>query len=127
MDTVYTAPASVPVAVHAWLSHPADFRAALLDAIRCGGDTDTVGAIVGGIVGSGTGVDGIPAGWIRGLLEWQMTARWIENLGEILTDAVSSNQPGRPPGLPVWGLYPRNLFFMILVLAHGLRRLAPPY
>jgi hypothetical protein len=25
------------------------------------------------------------------------------------------------------GLLPRNLFFLTIVLAHGLRRLAPPY
>ena len=43
---------SVPVALHAWLSHPHDFRSAVLSVIRCGGDTDTTAAIVGGIVGA---------------------------------------------------------------------------
>lgn len=43
---------TVPVAIHAWLSFPHDFAAALRTAIACGGDTDTVGAIVGGIVGA---------------------------------------------------------------------------
>ncbi len=34
----------VPVAIYAWLRHPNDFRAALISALDCGGDTDTVGA-----------------------------------------------------------------------------------
>jgi ADP-ribosyl-[dinitrogen reductase] hydrolase len=39
---------TVPVALYAWLRHPDDFAAALTSALDCGGDTDTVGAIVGG-------------------------------------------------------------------------------
>lgn len=49
---------TVSVAIHAWLSHPCDFRAAIQAAVACGGDTDTVAAIVGGIVGAGVGKSG---------------------------------------------------------------------
>ena len=46
---------TVPVALHAWLSHPADCRAAVLAVVRCGGDADTTGAIAGAVVGAGVG------------------------------------------------------------------------
>lgn len=45
----------VPVAIYAWLRHPGDFRQALISALNCGGDTDTVGAIAGAMIGAGVG------------------------------------------------------------------------
>lgn len=61
---------TVPVALHAWLSFPADCRAAVLAAVRCGGDTDTTGAIAGALVGVGVGPAGIPGDWLEALREW---------------------------------------------------------
>jgi ADP-ribosylglycohydrolase len=55
---------TVPVALHAWLSHPGDFEGAVKSAVRAGGDTDTTAAIVGGIVGAATGKEGIPNKWL---------------------------------------------------------------
>jgi len=52
---------SVPVAIYAWLRHAGDYRSALTTALDCGGDTDTVGAIVGAIMGAQT-LRRIPAG-----------------------------------------------------------------
>jgi len=46
---------SVPVALYAWLRHSDDFRAALTAVLDCGGDTDTVGAIVGALMGAQLG------------------------------------------------------------------------
>ncbi len=42
----------VPVALYAWLRHPDEFRTALAAALDCGGDTDTVGAILGALSGA---------------------------------------------------------------------------
>jgi ADP-ribosyl-[dinitrogen reductase] hydrolase len=118
---------TVPVAVHAWLSHPEDYRAAVLAAIRCGGDTDTLAAIVGGGVGARAGRTGIPAEWLAGLWEWPRSAAWIERLGERLAAVCETGTPQRPLPLAVWGVPLRNLLFLIIVLAHGFRRLLPPY
>ncbi len=118
---------TVPVAVHAWLSHPADLRSAVLAAVRCGGDTDTVGAIVGGIVGASVGRDGIPPEWLAGLWDWPRSAVWIERLGERLAQVVGDGQPRPALPLAVWALPPRNLLFLAIVLAHVARRLFPPY
>jgi len=118
---------TVPVAIHAWLSHPNDFRSAVIDVVRCGGDTDTTGAIVGGLVGAAVGRPGIPPEWLARLCEWPRTVGWMERLADRLHDARSTGTPAEPPRLPAYGLVPRNLFFLLVVLLHGLRRLAPPY
>ncbi len=91
---------SVPVALHAWLSHPHDFRSAVLSVIRCGGDTDTTAAIVGGIVGSAVGKQGIPQEWLSGLAEWPRSVAWMERLGEELSAARTTGTVKRPPRLP---------------------------
>ena len=45
------------------LLHRPTFRDAVLDAANRGGDADTNAAIVGALVGSRVGVDGIPKSW----------------------------------------------------------------
>jgi ADP-ribosyl-[dinitrogen reductase] hydrolase len=118
---------TVPVALHAALRHPHGYRTAVLEGIHCGGDTDTVGAIVGGIVGAGVGKDGIPAPWLDGLIEWPATVHWMERLAQSLAEAQSSNEKNLVMTLPVPALLARNLAFLLIVLYHGFRRLLPPY
>jgi ADP-ribosylglycohydrolase len=55
---------TVPVALYCWLRYPDDFRTAVESAILLGGDTDTVGAIVGGLAGATLGADAIPNEWL---------------------------------------------------------------
>ena len=126
---------TVPVALHASLRYPSDLRAAVLGAIACGGDTDSVAAVVGGIVGAGVGKGGIPADWLAGLAEWPRTVRWMEHLADRLgtVDDVVPGSVGIPGGvgrmLPVFlsAVIVRNLLFLTVVLYHGARRLLPPY
>lgn len=118
---------TIPVALHAWLSFPADCRAAVLAVVRCGGDTDTTGAITGALVGAGVGSAGIPADWLSALREWPRTADWMTRLAATLASAIITGQPQKPPGLPFLPLLVRNVFFAAVVLAHGFRRLLPPY
>jgi ADP-ribosylglycohydrolase len=118
---------TVPVAVHAWLSHHTDYRSAVLAAIRCGGDADTVAAVTGGIVGARVGKQGIPAEWLDGIWDWPRSIDWIERLGARLAELTTSGTAGTPLPLAVWAVPPRNLFFLGVVLFHGFRRLLPPY
>ncbi|MBL8888760.1 MAG: ADP-ribosylglycohydrolase family protein [Planctomycetaceae bacterium] len=126
---------TVPVAIHAWLSHQQDCRSAIMAVIQCGGDADSTGAIVGGIVGAGVGRSGIPQDWLDRMIEWPRTIAWLETLGkELAIVADESNRTQRigdarhdSPRLPICGILIRNLFFLSVVLCHGLRRLAPPY
>jgi ADP-ribosylglycohydrolase len=117
---------SVPVAIHAWLSHPQDYRAAIMAVFGCGGDTDTTAAMVGGIVGASVTRAGIPQAWIDNLMEWPRTLSWMERLGTQL-GSNTSDSPGASMRLPVSGLLARNVFFLAIVVYHGFRRLAPPY
>lgn len=118
---------TVPVALHAAWSHPLDLPAALGAAIRCGGDTDSVAAIVGGIVGARVGRTGIPAHLLDDLWEWPRSVRWLERLGAMLAATRAPDRVAFPLRLNVPGLLPRNVFFLVLVLAHGVRRLLPPW
>jgi ADP-ribosylglycohydrolase len=118
---------TVPTVMHAWLRHPDDYRSAVTAVIRCGGDTDTTAAIVGGILGSALGRPGIPADWLAGLWEWPRTVAWMDRLGRQLAQTLSARQPASPLRLPALGLLARNLAFLAAVLGHGVRRTLPPY
>jgi ADP-ribosylglycohydrolase len=59
-----TAPDTVPFCIWVAAHHANNYAKALAEAICVDGDCDTNAAIVGGIVGSAVGLDGIPAEWI---------------------------------------------------------------
>jgi ADP-ribosylglycohydrolase len=52
------------------VADPRTFASALEAAVRCGGDTDTVAAIAGGLLGARWGVTAIPLQWQRVLHGW---------------------------------------------------------
>jgi len=118
---------TVPVAIHAWLSHPKDYRQAVTAIIECGGDADTTAAIVGGIVGAGVGGTAIPSEWIDGIWEYPRSVAWMRSLGEKLADTVEEKRPANAPSINPIAVLFRNLLFLFIVLFHGFRRLAPPY
>lgn len=118
---------TVPVAIHAWLSHQQDYQAAVKSTIACGGDADTTAAIVGGIVGSAVGAEGIPEQWRKDIVEWPRTIPWISRLGHQLATQAKQRQTKRPPQLNVVAVLLRNVCFLMIVLLHGFRRMLPPY
>ena len=118
---------TVPVALHAWLTNQRDFRSAVQAVIQCGGDADSTGAIVGGIVGASVGREGIPEEWLDRLIEWPRSTAWMERLAAQLDATMRSGVATRPIRLPVYGVILRNLFFLVVVLLHGARRAFPPY
>ncbi|MES9508510.1 ADP-ribosylglycohydrolase family protein [Streptomyces sp. NPDC000609] len=56
---------TVPFALWTAARHPDDLEAALWATAEGLGDVDTTCAITGGVVGAATGVDGVPAQWLR--------------------------------------------------------------
>lgn len=118
---------SVPVAIFAAIRHRDSFEAALTEAITCGGDSDTVGAITGALVGSRLSVERIPDAWRGGLAEWPRSLSFLVKLGEKLARQRESSSPlGAVPYF--WPAIPlRNVLFLAIVLIHGFRRLAPPF
>lgn len=116
---------TVPVALHAWLSHPQDLPVVLKSVIACGGDTDTVAAIAGAITAA-SGAP-IPEPWLTGLHEWPASVSWMKKLALQLADVLIQAKPQIPLRV-FWPLVMlRNAWFMVVVLLHGFRRLAPPY
>jgi ADP-ribosylglycohydrolase len=118
---------TVPVALHAWLRNPDDYRAAVLAAIRCGGDTDTVAAITGALVGARVGKAGIPTEWLAGVIDWPRSVGWVERLARRVAEGEWRSAPQPALRLAVWALPFRNALFLVWVLVHVLRRLLPPY
>ncbi len=124
---------SVPVALHACFRYPNDYAAAIKAIVECGGDTDSVAAIAGGIIGCRVGKAGIPEIWLDNLIEWPRSIPWMEQLAEQLQVTTetgkSSSHRGRDRTFQshIWALPFRNIFFLFIVLFHGFRRLLPPY
>ncbi len=154
---------SVPMAIYCWRRYWGDFETALSAALDGGGDTDTVGAMTGALVGAQVGVAGIPTDWVSQIYDFPHGISHLRYLADALV-----NQRERPPRswisllwripifwlwtVPIWWLnaflmlslrlsFPllsslfwrwpllviRNLFFLLIVLSHGIRRLLPPY
>jgi len=118
---------TVPVVVYAWYRHFGSFDATLEAVLNCGGDTDTTGAIAGALAGAVAGASGIPSRWINDILEWPRGVSFLTALADRL--AAQSQETSRAePVRYFWpGQIVRNMFFLAVVLAHGFRRLAPPY
>jgi len=118
---------TAPAALYAWLANQGNVKNAVIQAVRLGGDTDTIAAITGAITAAGTGEEGIPPDWIGGLFEWPRTVAHMREVGRRLAQTAAAGVAGRPVRLFTPALPLRNLFFLLVVLARGLRRLAPPY
>jgi poly(ADP-ribose) glycohydrolase ARH3 len=58
---------AVPAALFAVMRHPDSFVDALLGGVAMGGDTDTIGAMAGAILGARFGIKGIPQEWLAHL------------------------------------------------------------
>lgn len=118
---------TVPVALFAFFRHPDDYRAAVQSVIRCGGDTDTVAAITGALVGVRVGEVGIPREWLERFADRPRSIGYLKRLGRRLAEGnwPTTPQPAEP--LAWWAVPFRNVFFFLVVLGHIIRRLLPPY
>lgn len=103
---------TLPAVAFCWLRHREDPRAAITAAIRLGGDTDTVAAIVGALLGAQLGARRLPAEWIAGVRDWPLG---VAHLRELAT-ALAHGAP--PPRVPWLGMLARNLVLLSIVLAH---------
>jgi ADP-ribosyl-[dinitrogen reductase] hydrolase len=92
-------------------------------ALSCGGDTDTVGAILGALLGATLGKAGIPPDWSGSMCEWPRSLSFMHRLASKLTEQKESPSPLGSVHYFWPGLVFRNLFFLIVVLIHGFRRL----
>lgn len=107
-----------------WLSHRGDFSAIVSEVIACGGDTDSVAAIAGGIAGAETAI--FNPEWLGRLSDKPYTVDYITRLGSALAES-DEGRLVKPPPVANWLILPRNLLFFFAVLFHGFRRIFPPY
>jgi len=80
---------TVPCVLQAWFGEPGDFAQGLQAIIKAGGDTDTAGAIFGGIVGARVGREGIPETWLSNIVEWPKSVSWLERLGSAVDQVLT--------------------------------------
>ncbi|MEO5334248.1 MAG: ADP-ribosylglycohydrolase family protein [Magnetococcus sp. YQC-5] len=118
---------TVPIVLQIWMRAPTSYEEAIQEIIRLGGDTDTTAAILGGILGAGMGMEGLPTHWLARLQEWPRSQSWMIALADRLLLACQTATPMQPPPMFWPGLLLRNLIFLIIVLFHGFRRLLPPW
>ncbi|HSB52884.1 MAG TPA: ADP-ribosylglycohydrolase family protein, partial [Gemmatimonadales bacterium] len=87
--------ASVCWSLYAFLRSPDDFPAAVCDAIAVGGDTDTIAAMTGALVGARMGLEALPAA-LAGSLTDQGT--WTTDELIVLSRLVASLELEGPHG-----------------------------
>lgn len=115
---------TMAMALFIWLRHRGDFSTIVSEAIACGGDTDSVAAIAGGIAGAET--DDFDPAWLKNLSDMPYTVNYLTRLGSALTESAEGRL-AKPPAVANWLIIPRNIIFFFAVLFHGLRRIFPPY
>lgn len=119
---------TVPVAVFAWILHSADFRRGITEVVRCGGDTDSVAAIAGAILGTGLGAQAIPAAWLSRTFEYPGTIARLRRLAHRL-EARELTGSGAPSAVERWtecawwpAMLLRNLAMFGLLIGVLIRR-----
>jgi ADP-ribosyl-[dinitrogen reductase] hydrolase len=107
---------TLPAVVFCWQRWPHEPAAAIEAAIRLGGDTDTVAALVGALAGSSSGPAAFPTAWLAGIRDWPLTLATMHRLA----DALAHGSPA--PRLSAFVSVPRNLLLLALVLVHAFAR-----
>ncbi|MBO6177990.1 MAG: ADP-ribosylglycohydrolase family protein [Selenomonadaceae bacterium] len=59
-----------------------DYAECVLKAVNLGGDTDTIGAIAGGLAGLYYGIDNIPEDWRKTLIRYEVIEKMCETFAE---------------------------------------------
>jgi ADP-ribosylglycohydrolase len=116
---------TVPVAIYACLKRRGAFGEALRAVLDLGGDTDTVGAIVGAMAGASVGRSGIPQSWVSGIVDWPRTPALLEKVGGRLAQQRDEDHALGAVRYFWPAVIVRNVLFLIVVLLHGFRRLVP--
>ena len=115
---------TVGLATFCFVAHGSDPHRPIVEAIRAGGDADTIGAIVGGWVGALHGTAALRQDLIGSIHDGPFGPTHLRELARAMAD-VRAGRPATVPAYSVLGALARNLVLYPVVLAHGLRRLLP--
>ena len=113
------------MAAYCFLRYPSDFDRAVLSAIRLGGDTDSVAAIVGGLVGAHIGYDKLPSDLVARIKVAPHDAAWIAEMAERLSHwphgVDDLHFAPALPSNPLMQLFRNVLMFMVVLVQIVLR------
>lgn len=120
---------SLPIALAAVFRWPGEGLMVIDEVVRLGGDTDTVAAIAGALVGAINGPEVWPEECFQDIWDWPRSVAYCRALGEQFEDfARAPEVQSQTPVALFWpALALRNAVFLSVVLLHALRRLLPPY
>lgn len=115
---------TIPFAAFAFLRYGDDPLQALSRAIGAGGDSDTIGAILGGWLGALHGEPGLPADLIGKIHDGPFGPTHLRALATCLAEVREGRSSGVPRYSPAAALA-RNVAVTFIILGHGFRRLVP--
>ena len=81
----WTGESALAISLYCILRHSADWAAGVLCAVNRTGDSDSVGAITGALLGTLLGVNAIPAEWLRQV----ENARLLDKLASEVIECTS--------------------------------------
>ena len=105
---------TLPMVLHVWLNYKNDFQKAIVEMVKCGGDTDTTGAILGAIIGSNG--KKLPQSWIKGIVDYPLSVKVIQEVSLRLERSSSHKSEEKALWLPYPLIFLRNMVFLIIVL-----------
>ncbi len=112
------------LATYCFRRHRGDVLATLADAVACGGDADTMPAVLGAWLGALHGGAGLPAGPIALINDGPFGPTHLRALARCLAD-LKEGRRSDCPEYSALAAMARNLALYPVILAHGLRRLLP--
>jgi ADP-ribosyl-[dinitrogen reductase] hydrolase len=113
---------TVPFATFCFLRYGDDPFRALTEAINAGGDTDSIGAILGAWLGALHGEAGLPVQLLAKIHDGPFGPTHLRSLARCLA-RIRGGQPATVPGYSAPAALLRNLALWPVVLGHGFRRL----
>jgi ADP-ribosylglycohydrolase len=115
---------SVPFATFGFLRFGDDPLLALTEVISAGGDTDSIGAIVGGWLGALHGAEALPRELLDRIHDGPFGPTHLRSLATCLAQ-VRSGESAAVPRYSAAAALGRNLALYPVILGHGFRRLIP--
>jgi len=113
---------TLPIVLHSWLRNKNDLAQAIVDVVRCGGDTDTTGAIVGSIIGANINGKDVPKAWIDGIVDFPRDVKFIDKISEELARVAEDKKVAKASSLSAIAIIFRNIMFFMIVLVVAVTR-----
>jgi ADP-ribosylglycohydrolase len=111
-------------ATYCFLRFGEEPRLALIEAVSAGGDTDSIGAVLGGWLGARHGEGRLPADLLALIHDGPFGPTQLRLLAACL-HSIRRGEPASVPSYSTAAALARNLALYPVVLAHGFRRLWP--